>query len=920
MRATLEYGPERVLRVALPMLLPLFLTGLFFTPLAQAQVSAGFSPKAAAPVGKGELPKVKASDPYLLHSHHSFFFKDTLSSVLLKFTTNKDFNAKDPVSINDLGYIYYYFGQYADAEEQFKKALDLNPLFVDAVINLGVNATKAGDYAAARNYLERAAQMDPARGEVSYDLGLLAYEQNDFNRAAGFFGDASQKLPGDPKVWNNLGCAYFKQKDYSKAYEAFRGAVDHGAAFYHAYFNRAVASILSGNYEKALEDTRKAVELSPNNADALNLLGLAYLFNQNYLRASVALAQAVKKQGDNPGYLNNLGRAQLGLGHYREAEKVIQRALLFDPSLKPALWNMGDLKLRQGKAKDALNLYENVADWEEAQQSAVFQYNWGVACYKTKDAQRAQKLWEAARGLDPQYVEPLYGLAVIHEEARDFDKASSLARQGQVLEPESSRWARLQGDLDMAQGKTKEALEEYEKAKRMGQKDAELLEHIESLKSQASENSAAPVKETAGGGDLHAQILHLQETGHLDGALSLARKAADQNASDPSAWEDLSGAYLKLDQKKEALESMEKALRLSPQNGHYLEECGHIAYLNEKILIAENYFQHAAKAPLSTYRTYLGLGACYYRQNYFDEAIGYWSKGSAANPQMPEFYYNLGRAHYQKGSVSQAALYFQKALQLRPRYPEVITNMAAMDMDAGRLKDAGQKLKQSLDMDPQMAETYFNFGNLGLKIGDFDGALKYYQKGLEINPDDANGYYYQGVAFLKQDQWARAQSFLEKTLEKDPAHADALYNLGKVAVELGDYSAARRYFEESLKYKPGQDDAYFGMGLVHYHQGQYKEAQLDFVKAQTGYRVAPEATYYLGQTEEKLGDPASAEAFYRQSIQLQQGFGLPHLALGDLLKQKGRLLEARSEYQKAALQREYPAVAQVAEQRMNELQ
>ncbi|HUO58672.1 MAG TPA: tetratricopeptide repeat protein [bacterium] len=887
---------------------------------APSKAQSGFSPKAAAPVGKGEIPKVKTSDPYVVHSHHSFYFQDTLAAVLLKFTTSRGFNAKDPACVNDLGYIYYYFGQYSDAQEQFQKALDMNPLFVDALINLGVNALKAGDNTAALNYLDKAYQMDPSKGEIAYDLGLLSYEQNDLNRATAFFQEASQKSPDDPKVWNNLGCALFKQGNYAKAYESFKGAVGHGASFYHAYYNRAVASILSGHYEEALEDTQKAVQLAPGNSDALNLLGLACLFNQNYLRASVALAQAVKKDGNNPGYLNNLGRAQLGLGHYRDAEKLIQRALLFDPGLKPALWNMGDLKLRQGKAKEALNLYENVADWEEARQSAVFQYNWGVACYKTKEAGRAGKIWETARGLDPQYVEPLYGLAVLNEESRNFDKASSLTRQGQVLEPESSRWVRLQGDLDMAQGRTQEALGAYEKARQMGQKDAELLEHIESLKSQAPENPSTPVREGAGGGNLHAQIVHLGETGNLDGALALARKAADQNAADPTAWEDLSDAYLKMDQRKEALESMEKALRLSPQNGHYLEECGHIAYLNEKILIAENYFERAAKAPLSTYQTYLGLGACYYRQNYFDEAIGYWSKGSLANPKMPEFYYNLGRAYYQKGSPAQAALYFRKALQLRPKYPEVITNLAAMDMDAGRLREAGQKLKQSLEMDPRMAETYFNFGNLGLKTGDFDGALKYYQKGLEINPDDANGYYYQGVAFLKQDQWARAQSLLEKTLEKDPAHADALYNLGKVAVELGDYSAAQRYFEESLKYKPGQDDAYFGMGLVHYHQGQYKEAQLDFVKAQTGYRVAHEATYYLGQTEEKLGDPASAEAFYRQSIQLQPGFGLPHLALGDLLKQKGRLMEARTEYQKAALQREYPAVSQAAEQRMGELQ
>jgi tetratricopeptide (TPR) repeat protein len=166
----------------------------------------------------------------------------------------------------------------------------------------------------------------------------------------------------------------------------------------------------------------------------------------------------------------------------------------------------------------------------------------------------------------------------------------------------------------------------------------------------------------------------------------------------------------------------------------------------------------------------------------------------------------------------------------------------------------------------------------------------------------------------------KAETFLEKTLEKDPLHADALYNLGKVAVEMNDYSSARKYFEESLQYKPGQDDAYFGIGLVYYHEGQYKDAQENFSKAQNSFRVAHEAVYYLGQTEEKLGDNVLAEAFYRQSIQLKPDFGLPHLALGDLLRQKGRMMEARIEYQKAAIQQEYPDVAKMAEDRLSQLQ
>ena len=898
-----------------------FLLLCFLPTLVFAQVGTDNSSKAISPLTTESLPKVKPTDPFVAHSHHSFYFKDTLASVLFKYTSSADFNPKDPVSLNDLGYIYYYFGEYGDAATQFKKALDLNPEFADAYVNLGVTADKTGDMDLAQQYLNKAYQIDSARGEAAYDLGLLAFEKGDYSRAAGFLEEASQILAQDPKIWNNLGCAYFEQKNYTKAYEDFKTAVTKGAGFYHAYYNLAVASVLSGNYEGAVEDTQKAVELAPSNPDAYNLLGLAYLFNQSYLKASVAVARAIELDRRNSGYFNNLGRAQLGLGRIKEAEKALKQSLLYQPDLKPALWNMGDLKLRQGKYQEALTFYENVADWDAAKGSAAFQYNWGVAYYKTGDKDQAKELWEKARGMDAQYMEPLYGLAVLYEDQKDYAKATELLRQGQVLEPQSPRWVRLEGDLDMAQGKSKEALEAYGKAKEMGEKDAELFAHIAQLKnSNQAPVTAAEKVETSDETGFHSRILHMEDMGNLDEALALARKATDQWGSQPEAWEDLSDVYLKTGDKAKALEAMEKAQRLAPQDGHYLEECGHTAYLNDKFEIAEHYFTEAEKAANSTWQTPLGLGSCYYRQNLFTEAIAYWQKGATAFPKQPEFYYNLGRAFYQQGKFAQSAFYYKKSLELKPKYPEALTNLAALQIDLDNLGAAEQNLKTSMALDSQLAETYFNLGNLSMKRGQFDGAMKYYQLGLSVNPDDAEGYYCQGVVCLREGQWVKAETFLEKTLEKDPYHADALYNLGKVAIEMNDYPTARKYFEESLKYKPGQDDAYFGIGLVYYHQQQYKDAQLYFVKAQSSFKVAHEAAFYLGQTEEKLGDDGSAEAFYRQAIQLKPNFGLPHLALGDLLKEKGRLMEARTEYQKAAIQQEYPEVAKVAEDRLAQLQ
>lgn len=282
--------------------------------LGQIQGDNGQS--TAPALSPGGTPKVKAAESEGTHSSRLYYFQDNLESALMKYTSQAEFNAKDPLSLNDLGFLYYYFGQYGEAEAQFQKVLDINPAYTDSLVNWGVCAHMTGDDATALKLLGRAHDQDPQKGEASYDLGILAYDSGDYSKAQGFFDEASRLLPNDPRIWNNLGCAYFQLKNMDAATNAFRKSISAGSALYRSYYNLALASVLSNQAEQSIEDAKQALKLSPADADAANVLGLAYLLDGDYTKASVALIQALKGDPNNAGYLNNLGRAQMGLGHY----------------------------------------------------------------------------------------------------------------------------------------------------------------------------------------------------------------------------------------------------------------------------------------------------------------------------------------------------------------------------------------------------------------------------------------------------------------------------------------------------------------------------------------------------------------------------------------------------------------------------
>ena len=901
----------------------IFLLMILIASQAKAQLQGDTANPGAPALGPGGTPKVKVSQIEGIHSSRLVYFQDNLENALMKYTNQADFSAKDPASLNDLGYIYFYFGDYPEAEAQFQKALDINPAYTGSMVNWGVCAHLTGDDPTALKLLGKAHEQDSQKGEAAYDLGILAYDSGDFSKASGFFEEASRLLASDPNVWNNLGCAYFQLKNQTAAYGAFKKSVAVGAAFYRAYYNLALASVLSGQAEQSIEDAKQALKLSPDDPDAANILGLAYLLNGDYSKASVALIKALKGDSNNAGYLNNLGRAQLGLGHNPEAEKALKKALLFQPDLRAAQWNLADLELRKGRSKDALPLYESVSDWDEAEGSPVFLYNWGVAYFKSGQPVEALPLWEKSRSLDPHYTQPVFALAESCFESKDYEKALSYARQGESEDPQSPRWARLTGDALSAQGKATEALDAYERAKQLGERDAQLLSKIANLKSGTLPTESEASTETGNltnPADYHALILKKIGEGNLDSALPLAREASDHFPQEAGVWEDLGDTYGKLAKNQEALESYQKAQVLEPNDPRILEECGESAYQTQQFLAAQHFFTRALILDTKSKASYLGLGSCAFKLNQLEKAIEYWTKGGELFPQDAEFPYDLSRVAYVRGDFTTARAFLQKAKALKPEYAEAFTNEAAIDLDQERLDDAEALLKHSLSLDPELAETFFNLGNLELKRGEFPSAVEYYQKGLQINPDDPDGYYYEGVAYLRQEEWVKARKWLEAALEKNPAHSDALYNLGKVSIETEDYDGAMKYFQESLNFNPNQADAYFGIGLVHLKQGRFAEAKEYFQKAQEDSRMAPEAIYYLGQVQEKLGHPEEAEEYYRQSIRLKPSLGFPHLALGDLLKQRGMVQDAKAEYIMASDQKEYPGLAQEAASRLKDLE
>jgi spermidine synthase len=107
-------------------------------------------------------------------------------------------NPGDKVSLNNLGTAYTSLGLYAEAIEQFSKALKIDPDYAQAHANIGICLASQGRShldEAIRHY-RAALNIAPEDADTHYNLGSALMAEGNFNEAAAHFMKALQLRPG----------------------------------------------------------------------------------------------------------------------------------------------------------------------------------------------------------------------------------------------------------------------------------------------------------------------------------------------------------------------------------------------------------------------------------------------------------------------------------------------------------------------------------------------------------------------------------------------------------------------------------------------------------------------------------------------------------------------------------------------------
>lgn len=195
----------------------------------------------------------------LLATYNQSNFKEVVEQTEILLT---DYPLSS-VSWNILAVAQESLGQLAQAEEAFRKAIELNPAYAQAHYNLGNALKKQGKFDQAISAYRRALEINPTNANTYNNMGISMADLGQIDDALTAYRRALEIQPAYAEAYNNMGVSLKNKGKFDEALAAYRRALKIKPAYAEAHYNASVALKAKGETYDAFKYISKAIEIEP---------------------------------------------------------------------------------------------------------------------------------------------------------------------------------------------------------------------------------------------------------------------------------------------------------------------------------------------------------------------------------------------------------------------------------------------------------------------------------------------------------------------------------------------------------------------------------------------------------------------------------------------------------------------------------
>ena len=132
------------------------------------------------------------------------------------FSKAIEYNPAFSPAYHNLGVIYYTWGDYERAKEEFENAIEQDPDYSKAYYSMGILDFELGEYDSAIENFMQAVKLDPKNPNINFDIAqsfVARFRKNepegtedfsDLEEALIYLGRAKEIEPNFPYIINNI--------------------------------------------------------------------------------------------------------------------------------------------------------------------------------------------------------------------------------------------------------------------------------------------------------------------------------------------------------------------------------------------------------------------------------------------------------------------------------------------------------------------------------------------------------------------------------------------------------------------------------------------------------------------------------------------------------------------------------------------
>jgi tetratricopeptide (TPR) repeat protein len=397
-----------------------------------------------------------------------------------------------PVMHYRLGVLYRRFERDQDAERALRKALELQPVFEEAVVELAEILIEEKRYDEAQPLLLGLLEMGGGFHQALMMAVDLLVERKNTGEAIRLLEDRARQDALTREATLVLARLYYETGNYAGALEIFRGLFNQDGQS--AELARVLGEVAhkAGQADSALHYYRKAIELGPD--DYRNYIALFIASSRGFTGSASSVLDVPESQkadllsrasatvpADDFEGIYALGVCYENIGDYDRARAFFERALELRPDDEGALLNLAGVLERSKRYEEAERLVAKLHDRKPSDPKICNFYGYLLALMNTR-LDEAERLIVTALKQEPEngyYIDSLgwvyfmrgeYDKAVVH-----LERASELVRDDPVI-------LEHLGDAYQSLSRFRDALAAYKKSMDLQGENAGIQDKIEATR------------------------------------------------------------------------------------------------------------------------------------------------------------------------------------------------------------------------------------------------------------------------------------------------------------------------------------------------------------------------------------------------------------------------------------------------------